>query len=139
MESILIVDDNTRLRALLHEWLSTALPDYCILEASSGEEALKRAGSVPISLAIMDIGLPGMNGIEAARTLTARYPRLRIVMLSIHEEERYRREAAAAGAHAYVPKRTAQEQLLPVIREQLDAIKIAAPNADKKSGSEDEQ
>ncbi|MEK6743465.1 MAG: response regulator transcription factor [Nitrospirota bacterium] len=139
METILIVDDNARLRALLHEWLSPEFPDCRILEAASGEEALKRAGSVPISIAVMDIGLPGMNGIETARTLTARYPRLRVVMLSIHEEEQYRREAATAGAHAYVPKRQLQDMLLPSIREQLDAIKIAAPNADTKSGHEDEQ
>lgn len=119
MESILIVDDNARLRALLHEWFTAEFPDCRIVEAASGEEAVSRAGDVAPSLAVMDIGLPGMNGIEAARILIARHPQLRVVMLSIHEEERYRREAAAAGVHAYVPKRLLQYMLLPAVRELL--------------------
>lgn len=119
METILIVDDNARLRALLREWLTAEFPGCRIFEAVSGEEAVSCAGAVPPSLAVMDIGLPGMNGIDAARMLTARDPALRVVMLSIHEEEQYRREATAAGAHAYVPKRLLQYMLLPAIRELL--------------------
>jgi DNA-binding NarL/FixJ family response regulator len=79
----------------------------------------------------MDIGLPGMSGIEAARILIARHPGLSVVMLSIHEEERYQQEAGAAGVHAYVPKRKLQEQLLPAVRELLTAIKRVPIAADK--------
>ena len=125
METILIVDDKAHLRALLHEWLAAEFPDCRILEAASGEEAVNRAGAVPTSLAVMDIGLPGMNGIETARILTAQHPDLKVVILSIHEEERYRREAAAAGVHAYVPKRQLQDKLLPSIRELLTGSKPA--------------
>jgi len=139
MINILIVEDNAILRGLLREWLSTELPECRVLEAASGEEALKRAGAVPISLAVMDIGLPGISGIEAARLLTARHPGFRFVIMSIHEEERYLREAREAGAYAYVPKRNLQAQLLPAVREQLEAIKIVAPNADKKISNEEKQ
>ena len=69
----MIVDDNARLRALLREWLAPEFSEYRILEAASGEEAVNCAGAVPISLAVMDIGLPGMNGIEAARILTTHH------------------------------------------------------------------
>jgi len=124
MKNILIVEDNAVLRGLLREWLSAELTDCRVLEAASGEEALERAGADPISLAVMDIGLPGMNGIEAARILIARHPGIRIVILSIHEEERYRQEAGAAGVHAYVPKGKLQEQLLPAVRELLNPLKV---------------
>ena len=139
MTNILIVEDNAVLRGLLREWLSTEHPECRVLEAASGEEALQRACAVPISLAVMDIGLPGMSGIEAARILIARHPGLSVVMLSIHEEERYQQEAGAAGVHAYVPKRKLQEQLLPAVREQLAAIKIEAPKTERKRSSEGEQ
>ncbi len=131
--SILIVDDNARIRALLHEWLAAEFPERGILEAASGEEAVDCSGTVPVSLAVMDIGLPGMNGIDAARILMSRHPELKVVILSIHDEERYRCEAGAAGVHAYVPKRKLQEQLLPVIREQLNCVKLVSIAAVNKS------
>jgi DNA-binding NarL/FixJ family response regulator len=131
MTNILIVEDNAALRGLLREWLSTELPECRVHEAASGEEALQRACAVPISLAVMDIGLPGMSGIDAARVLIARHPGLRIVILSIHEEERYQQEAAAAGVHVYVPKRKLRERLLPAVRELLTAIKHAPISAEK--------
>jgi len=133
MKTILIVDDNARLRALLREWLSAEFPDHLVLEAASGEEAVSRAGSALPSLAVMDIGLPGMSGIETAGILIARDPDLRVVMLSIHEEERYRREAAAAGAHAYVPKRLLQDQLLPAVRELLMEERTTFQGADSNT------
>ncbi len=121
MTNLLIVEDNDGLRSLLSEWLATELPECRVLGAASGEEALERAGAIPISVAVMDIGLPGMSGLEAARLLTARHPGLRFVIMSIHEEERYLREAREAGAYAYVPKRALQERLLPAVRELLGA------------------
>jgi len=132
MNSILIVEDNAILRGLLRDWLSAEFPESCVLEAGSGEEALKRAGAVPISLAVMDIGLPGMNGIEASRTLIERYPGVRVIVLSIHEEERYCREAEAAGVHAYVPKRKLKEKLLPAVRYLLKEIKFEPVSSDKQ-------
>jgi DNA-binding NarL/FixJ family response regulator len=136
MTNILIVEDNTMLRGLLREWLSTELPECRLLEAASGEEALKSADAVPISLAVMDIGLPGMSGIEAARLLSARYPGFRFVIMSIHEEERYLREAREAGAYAYVPKRNLQTRLLPVVRELLGAEKCSSVVSGKENRSE---
>lgn len=123
METILIVDDNARLRALLREWFTAQFPEYRILEAVSGEEAVHQAASAPVKLVVMDIGLPGMSGIETAHLLTGKYPGLRIVILSIHEEERYRQEAASAGVRAYVPKGKLREELFPVIQKLLDAGK----------------
>jgi len=131
MTNILIVEDNAILRGLLRDLLSAEFPECRVLEAASGEEALELADAVPISLGVMDIGLPGMSGIEAARLLTARYPGFRFVIMSIHEEERYLQEAREAGAYAYVPKRKLQAQLLPVVRELLGAGKYSPVAVEK--------
>lgn len=132
MKNILIVEDNAVLRGLLREWLSAEFPECGVLEAASGEEALELADAVPITLAVMDIGLTGMSGIEAARLLTVRHPGVRFIIISIHEEERYLQEAREAGACAYVPKRNIQNQLLPVVREILHADNASPVAAEKK-------
>jgi DNA-binding NarL/FixJ family response regulator len=63
----------------------------------------------------MDIGLPGMNGIEAAQSIKAAVPTTRVVMLTIYDDEAHRAAAAAVGVSAYVPKRKVQTELLPVL------------------------
>jgi len=135
MTNIMVVEDNTILRGLLRDWLSAELAGCRVLEAASGEEALERGGAIPISVALMDIGLPGMSGLEAARILIARDPGLRVVILSIHDEERYRQEAAAAGVHAYVPKQNIYTGLLPVVRKFLSPDKYSTVVADKNKRS----
>jgi two-component system response regulator NreC len=64
----------------------------------------------------MDIGLPDMTGIEAARVIKSKYPKVAIVALTIHEDEEYFFKMLEAGASGYVPKRAAPEELLTAIR-----------------------
>ncbi len=116
MHSILIVEDHEGLRRLLSDLLSLVFPRNPVVAAASGEEALAAAESAPPMLAVLDIGLPGMNGIETARRIRARHPDARIVMLSIYEEERYQAEAREAGADAYVAKSQLSARLVPAIR-----------------------
>jgi DNA-binding NarL/FixJ family response regulator len=63
----------------------------------------------------MDIGLPGMNGIEAAQSIKAAVPGTRVVLLTMFDDEAHRAGAVAAGVSAYVPKRKVQTELLPVL------------------------
>jgi DNA-binding NarL/FixJ family response regulator len=63
----------------------------------------------------MDIGLPGMNGIEAAQGIKGAAPATQVVMLTMSDDEAHRADAAAAGVSAYVPKRLVQTELLPVL------------------------
>jgi DNA-binding NarL/FixJ family response regulator len=86
---------------------------YQVIEAASGEEALGLTKTEQPHLVIMDITLPGMNGIEATQRIRAAYPTTQVVMFTIHEDQIYREEAEAAGAIAYVPKRALQSELLP--------------------------
>ena len=113
--SILIVEDHQGVRQSLREWLELSFPQCQLLEATSGEEALTVAQAMSPSLVIMDIGLPGINGIEAAAGIKAAVPTARVVMLTMYDDEAHRADAAAAGVSAYVPKRKVRTELLPVL------------------------
>jgi DNA-binding NarL/FixJ family response regulator len=112
---ILIVEDHQGVRQTLREWLELSLPHYQVIEANSGEEGVKLAQAMAPCLVIMDIGLPGMNGIEAAQGIKAVAPATPVVMLTMFDDEAHRADAAAAGVSAYVPKRMVQKELLPVL------------------------
>ena len=112
---ILIVEDHQGVRQSLREWLELSFPNYQLLEAVSGEEAVTMAKAMSPCLVIMDIGQPGMNGIEAAQGIKAAVPATRVVVLTIYDDEAHRADAAAAGVSAYVPKRKVQTELLPVL------------------------
>jgi two-component system, NarL family, response regulator LiaR len=114
-QNILIVEDHQGVRQSLREWLELSFPQYHLVEAASGEEAVQVAQSTSPCLVIMDIGLPGINGIEAAQGIKTALPATPVVMLTIYDDEAHRADAAAAGASAYVPKRKVQTELLPVI------------------------
>jgi DNA-binding NarL/FixJ family response regulator len=127
--NILIVEDHQGVRQSLREWLELSFPQYQLVEAASGEEAVSMAQSMSPSLVIMDIGLPGINGIEAAQGIKAMLPDTRVVMLTIYDDEAHRADAAAAGASAYVPKRKVQTELVPVITRLLsDDTELASFN-----------
>ena len=112
---ILIVEDHKGVRQSLREWLELSFPRYQLLEATSGEEGAILAQAMSPCLVIMDIGLPGMNGIEAAQSIKAAVPTTRVVMLTMFDDEAHRADAVAAGVSAYVPKRKVQTELLPIL------------------------
>jgi two-component system, NarL family, invasion response regulator UvrY len=118
-QPILIVEDHQTVRQSLREWLKLSLPQYQLLEAATGEEALTMAQSACPCLVIMDIGLPGISGIEATAAIKKSLPLTQVVMLTIYDDDDYRDHAAAAGASAYVAKRKVKTELLPAIRRVL--------------------
>ncbi len=103
------------MRQSLREWLELSFPRDQLLEATSGEEGVTLARAMSPCLVIMDIGLPGMSGIEAAQSIKAAVPSTRVVMLTMFDDEAHRADAVAAGVSAYVPKRKVQTELLPVL------------------------
>lgn len=122
-QPILIVEDHAGLRQSLREWLELSFPHYPLLEAASGEEAIAVAQTASPCLIIMDIGLPGITGIEATESIKKTMPNTKVVMLTIFDDDDYRSHAAAAGAFAYVPKRKIKTELMPVIRRILQEVK----------------
>jgi DNA-binding NarL/FixJ family response regulator len=111
--TILIVEDQELVRRALRKLLEVVYSRYHVIEAASGEEAVGLIKTEQPHLVIMDITLPGMNGIEATERIRAAHPTTPVVMLTIHEDKIYREKAESAGAIAYVPKRAIQSELLP--------------------------
>jgi DNA-binding NarL/FixJ family response regulator len=116
METIMIVDDHAGMRTSLGDLLRAVFPPFRIMEAANGEDAIAYARACPLNVIVMDIGLPGVNGIETTRAIKTIMPATRVVMLSIYEEENYREDARLAGASAYVRKRTMQTDLVPALQ-----------------------
>lgn len=117
--TILIVEDHDALRDSLKTWLGTIFKDCNILQAKNGEEALDRVFAHLPDIVLMDVMLPKMNGIEAARRIKNTAPKTQVVMLSIYEDSAYKADAAAAGVSAYIPKRKMGTELIPVITKLL--------------------
>lgn len=101
---ILIVDDHPLVRDGLRARLET-IPHFTVVaEASGAEEALQHAATKEIDLALMDINLSGMNGIELTSRFNTLYPEVAILMLSMHDKAEYVMQAIQAGARGYVLK-----------------------------------
>jgi DNA-binding NarL/FixJ family response regulator len=113
---ILLADDHAVVRRGLRMVLD-AQPDLQVIaEAGDGAEAVKRALRDDIDLLIIDISMPRMTGLQAARELHRRRPQLRILMLSMHENEQYLYEALKAGAAGYVRKSVVDRDLVEACR-----------------------
>jgi DNA-binding NarL/FixJ family response regulator len=114
-ETILIVEDHDDVRRALRDWLALEFPQYRVIDAANGEEAIALVRIESPRLIVMDIRLPGMNGIEATRQIKASVPSAQIVMLTIHTSGTFRADARAAGACAYVTKQAMHAELVPTL------------------------
>jgi RNA polymerase sigma factor (sigma-70 family) len=113
---VLLADDHTLIRAGLR-MVVEAQPDLAVVgEANDGREAVAMAQALKPDVAVMDIGMPSLNGIEAARQIRGTLPQTQIVMLSMHSDEGYILRALKAGAKAYLLKDSAEADLARAIR-----------------------
>ena len=121
----LIVDDDAGFRQRVKQLLASE-PDIEIIgEAADGREAILRAGELEPDLVLMDVRMPGMNGVDATRQLKAEMPQLKVIMLTIFDLQEYREAAKASGASGYVIKKSLIQDLVPAIR---DAFEHWAPD-----------
>jgi DNA-binding NarL/FixJ family response regulator len=114
-ETILIIEDHDDVRRALRDWLALEFPQYRVIDAANGEEAVALARIESPRLVVMDVRLPGINGIEATRQIKATLPAAQIVMLTIHTSDTFRADARAAGACAYVTKQAMHAELVPTL------------------------
>jgi DNA-binding NarL/FixJ family response regulator len=113
---ILLADDHAVLRAGLRALLA-AQPDFEVIgEASDGGEAVRLARALSPDVVVMDIGMPGIGGMDATARLRREVPAVRILILSMHDDQGYLRQALKAGASGYVLKKAADTDLLAAIR-----------------------
>lgn len=112
---VAIIDDHNVVRAGMRMLLGSD-PDLQVVgEGENGDEALRLAREVPIDVIIMDITMPGMDGIEATRQIKQIKPDLAVLAVTIHEGTEYFFHMLQAGASGYVPKRAAPDELLRAI------------------------
>jgi DNA-binding NarL/FixJ family response regulator len=112
---ILLVDDDEGFRTALRHLLTQGRHEVRVEEAADGEEALQRVASRRPDAVLMDLTMPRMNGIEATRRLKVRWPELPILILTVHDDPFYERTARAAGADAFLLKKTAGTALWPAL------------------------
>ena len=115
--TVSIVEDQEPLRNTLARVLNRADGFKCISHFGSAEEALKDIPKHPPEVVLMDINLPGLNGVECARQLKEKLPKLLIIMLTVYEDTQNIFKALAAGASGYLLKRTPRAELLDAIKE----------------------
>ena len=112
----LIVDDHPVFRDGIRRVLANEPDIELVGEASDGLEAVEKALSLRPEVVLMDIGLPGMSGLEATRRIKQRMAGLRVIILTSQEAEEYREAAAAVGASDFVVKQFACDRLATSIR-----------------------
>ncbi|HEV2263892.1 MAG: response regulator [Stellaceae bacterium] len=108
---ILLCDDHLLIRASLKSLIGEFPSIQVVGEAGDGREALEHAGKLQPHVVLMDIAMPGLNGLEATRRLVKDYPQVRVVMLSMHADESHVLQALRAGASGYVLKGSAPREL----------------------------
>jgi DNA-binding NarL/FixJ family response regulator len=128
---ILLADDHAVVRQGL-KFVLDAEPDLTVVaEAGDGRDAVERAAQDDIDLAVLDVTMPRLTGIQAARELAQRRPELRILMLSMHDNERYFFEALRAGASGYVLKSVVDRDLVEACRATMRGEPFLYPRAVK--------
>ena len=103
------------MRSALRDWLLTSFSPLRLREARSMEEALRLAEQAVLDLALINLELPGPNGIEATRLMRKRHPACRVVVMSVNDSMALRIAALAAGAEAFVCKRDLRYALHPIV------------------------
>jgi DNA-binding NarL/FixJ family response regulator len=124
----LIVEDHNLLRQGLRSMVG-ALPDFEVVgEAREGKEAIRQALALQPDLILMDLSMPGMNGIEATAQIKRRLPQIRIIALTAYKSDEYVREALRAGADGYVMKDASYDELLIALRSVMTGKTFLSPD-----------
>jgi len=116
MIRVLLADDHAIVRAGLKEILTDTGDIEVAGEAANGQEVLARVSAQDFDVAVLDLSMPGRNGIELIKLVKAEKPKLRILVLSMHSEEQYAVRALKAGASGYLSKESAADELVAAIR-----------------------
>ena len=131
--TVLLVDDHSLVRRGFRRMLEDEADIEVIGEAGDGEESVKLAKKLRPRVVIMDCALPGMNGLEATRQIIDQSPETSVLMLSMHSESTWVRQAIEAGAKGYVLKNAMDLELGPAIRKIAAGETIFDPKVEQKT------
>jgi DNA-binding NarL/FixJ family response regulator len=114
--TVLLVDDDAGFRSAVKRLAQRERDLQLVGEAKDGEEAVQMEQKLKPEIVFMDIAMPKLDGLEATRRIKARRPEVKVIILSIHEEEAYRRAALECGADGFVLKKSILSDLDAMIR-----------------------
>jgi two-component system, NarL family, response regulator LiaR len=114
--TVILVDDHEMVRRGVRAFLETQADITVVAEAGSGEEAVRLAVEHAPDVALMDLIMPGMDGVDATRSLTTRSPRTKVIMLTSYHDDEHIFPAIRAGALSYVLKEVGPEELADAVR-----------------------
>jgi DNA-binding NarL/FixJ family response regulator len=132
MIKVLVVDDHAVVRAGLRQILKETKDITVAGEARDGQEALEKARSGSWDLILLDIAMPGQNGLEVLKQLRAAHPRTPVLIMSMHPEDQYGVRVLKGGAAGYLTKDSAPELLETAIRKVLAGGKFISPELAEK-------
>jgi len=132
MISILIADDHSIVRRGLKEILLEEFPDAHIKGVSDGMELLREARAGSWTIVISDLSMPGRNGLEILKQLKEEFPRLPVLILSMHPENQYAIRVLRAGAVGYLTKESASDELVNAVKKIISGKKYITPDVAEK-------
>jgi DNA-binding NarL/FixJ family response regulator len=127
MIRVLLADDHALVRAGFRALLSTLPGIKVVAEAATGNEALALARRHPVDIALLDIGMPGLSGLDALAEMRREFPKIRVIILSMHVNEDYLRRALHDGAAGYVLKDATVAELDTAIRAASRNVRYVSP------------
>jgi DNA-binding NarL/FixJ family response regulator len=113
---VLLAEDHTIVRKGLRSLLDRDIGIKIVGEAEDGREAVKKAEKLQPDVVVMDIAMPGLNGLEATRQLKKRFPEMKFIILTVHDNEEYILQTLRAGASGYLIKKAAPADLIEAIQ-----------------------
>ena len=130
MLRILIADDHGIVRSGVRMLIDRQAGMEVVAEAEDGVDAVQQALAERPDVAVLDVAMPRMTGIQAAREIKAHSPDTSVLLLSMHDDERYLYDALRAGASGYVLKRAADADLVDAVRAVADGRPFVSPHAE---------
>jgi two-component system invasion response regulator UvrY len=126
---VLLADDHSIVRAGLRRIVEESKEMEVVAEASGGREAIRQIHEKRPDVAVIDISMPDLDGLEVTSQLHSHYPKLPILILTMHEEEQYMLRAIEAGAMGYITKKSAPEQLVKAIHKVYKGLRYITEEA----------
>ena len=136
MPRVLVVDDHAVIRRGVQGILSS-YPEWDLCgEADNGQDAIRLAGELAPEVVIMDVSMPGMNGLEATRIIHEVLPDTKVLLLTLHSSSEFVRSAFRAGARGYVLKSDAENELVRALNVVIGEGTYVSPTIDARTAKE---
>ena len=129
MINVLLADDHSIVRAGLRRLIEESGDMTVVAEAANGRDALRAVENAPPDVAVIDLSMPGIDGLEVISRLHAAFPSLPLLVLTMHEEGQYVVRAIEAGAMGYITKQSAPEPLVNAIRKVVGGSRFLTDEA----------